>query len=143
MIKLKYFYILILLTFSLNVFAQSGTYIRENYPTDADGTKLKWTISLQPNGTFLYHFFRNHLGSVNQEENYYAKGTWKIEGKVILFFSKIGDDINKKFTVNLNNSKARYITKSPRDKTNRIVKTAIRFFDSETFHSPGLELFKE
>ncbi|WP_262481139.1 hypothetical protein [Algibacter pectinivorans] len=43
----------------------------------------------------------------------------------------------------MNNSIARYITKSPRDASAKIVKTAIRFYQSETFHLKGLTVFKE
>ena len=68
--------------------------------------------------------------------------TLKVEGKIVSFYAK-PSDVNDEFSVNLNNSKARYINKSPRDRTDKIVKTALRFYESETSHITGLELFKE
>jgi hypothetical protein len=123
------------------VFSQAGIYTRGN-PNSTDGTIIKWTLSLNQDGTFLYHFLRDIVGEMNPEENFYGKGTWKVEGKIISFYAK-STDINDEFSVDLNNSKARYITKSPRDKTDKVVKTALRFYESETFHIPGLELYKE
>lgn len=63
------------------------------------------------------------------------------ENNYIFFKKKI--DFNEKYTVNLNNSKARYITKSPRDKSEKVIKTALRFYESEAFAIKGLELVKE
>jgi len=91
---------------------------------------------------FLYHFLRDISGEANPEENFYGKGTWKVEGKIVSFSTK-PSDLNDDFTVNLNNSKARYITKSPRDTSDKVVKTALRFYQSELFYIKGLHLFKE
>ena len=49
----------------------------------------------------------------------------------------------KTYTMNFSNSKARYITKSPRDKSDKVLKTSLRFYESDIFHIKGLELFKE
>lgn len=132
-----------LLIYHFNVFAQSGVYIKE--PNSNDGTKLKWTLSLLDDGTFLYHFFRDisAISKSNGEENYYGKGTWSLIGDSIVLFSNDEDNLKEQYTLNLNNSKARYITKSPRDKSIKVVKTALLFYESETFHIKGLELIKE
>ncbi|XMO87812.1 hypothetical protein AAFN75_05870 [Algibacter sp. AS12] len=139
---MKPFIILFFLSFTCLVFSQSGTYKRE--PKHTDGTKIKWTLKLKEDGSFLYHFLRDlsTISKENKEENFYGKGTWKHEGNQILFYSK-PSDLNAEFSVNLNNSKARYITKSPRDKSDKIVKTALRFYESDTFHIEGLTVFKE
>ncbi len=133
--------LILFLLFSINLFAQSGVYVKE--PINNDGTKIKWTLALNSDGTFLYHFLRDlsAVSKVNTEENYYGKGTWTFEGKIVTLFSNEDDNFNGHYTLNLNNSKARYITKSPRDKSDKIVKTAIRFYESETIK--GLELFQK
>lgn len=124
-----------------HAFAQSGVYVKE--PKLSDGTKVKWTLTLDEDGTFLYHFFRDisAVSKLNTEENYYGKGTWIAEGKIVTLFSNETDNLEGQYTVNLNNSKARYITKSPRDKSNKVVKPALLFYES--FQIKGLELFKE
>jgi len=136
------FTIIIIFLFTLNVFSQAGVYTRGSENPRPDHTIIKWTITLNQDNTFLYHFLRDLSGAGNPEENYYGKGTWKKEGKVIMFFSNKGD-LNEEYTVNLNNSKARYIIKSPRDKSDKIIKTALRFYDSEMSHISGLIVFKE
>lgn len=125
-----------------NMIAQSGVYVNE--PKNSDGTKIKWKLTLNEDGTFIYHFLRDlsAISKPNKEENFYGKGTWILEGKIVTLLSK-NEDLNEQHTVNLNNSKARYITKSPRDKSDKIVKTALRFYEFETFHIKGLELYKE
>ncbi len=140
---MKKLFLLITFTFSITLFGQSGVYVNE--PKHSDGTKIKWTLTLEEDGTFLYHFLRDlsAVSKANSEENYYGKGTWVLEGKSVVFFSKKADNLNGLYTLNLNNSKARYITNSPRDVSDVVVKTALRFYESDTFHIKGLELFKE
>jgi len=123
--------------------AQSGVYVNE--PKNTDGTIVKWTLTLNEDGTFLYHFLRDlsAISKPNKEENYYGKGTWVLEGKSVIFFSNESDNLVGSYTLNLNNSKARYITKSPRDKTDKVVETALQFYESETFHIKGLKVTKK
>lgn len=135
------FAIIIIFLVTLNMFSQVGVYTRGNL-NSSDGTIIKWTLTLNKDGTFLYHFLRDIAGERNPEENFYGKGTWKVNGKIVTFQAK-PSDFDQEFTVNLNNSKARYNTKSPRDKTDKVIKTALRFYESETFHIEGLQLFKE
>lgn len=138
---MKQVLILVFLVCNIKMFAQAGVYVNE--PLLNDGTKIKWTLSLNTDGTFLYHFLRDlsAISKPNIEENYYGKGTWQTDGKVIVLLSKETEDLNEQYTINLNNSKARYITKSPRDKSNKGVKTALLFYESEIIK--GLELIKE
>ncbi len=138
----KWFVIIVIILSSFNVFSQAGVYTRGASDPREDGTISKWTITLNQDSTFLYHYLRV-AGAGNPEENFYGKGTWQKEGKIVVFSSNKKTDFNEKYTVNLNNSKARYITKSPRDKSDKVVKTALRFYESETFHIEGLTVFKE
>lgn len=138
---MKYIVLILVFCFSLSVFAQSGVYTRE--PKHTDGTKMKWTLTLNDDGTFLYHFYRNIEGVGNPEENFYGKGTWKSENNVIFLTTNKETDLDDKHTMNFSNSKARYITKSPRDTSDKVLKTSLRFYESDIFHIKGLELFKE
>ena len=139
---MKYYSIAVLLTFNLTLFAQSGIYKLEI--NNKDQTVVKWTLTLNEDGAFLYHFFRDisAVSKSSNEVNFYGKGTWVLDGKLFKFRCN-DDDLSGQYTVNLNNSKARYITKSPRDKSDKVVKTALLFFESETTHIKGLELYKE
>ena len=70
---------------------------------------------------------------------------WNVdnENKIISFSANLEEDFDEKYTLDFNKTKARFITKSPRDKTDRLVKTRIKFFDSEVFWIPGIEMLKE
>ncbi|SFZ89959.1 NlpE N-terminal domain-containing protein [Flaviramulus basaltis] len=138
---MKHTFFILIFMFSLSLFAQTGVYTLE--PQNTDGTKIKWTLSLNSDGTFIYHFFRDIVGERNPEENFYGKGTWESKGKLVYFFANKSKDFDGKYTKNLNNSKARITSKSPRDKSDRVVKTSIRFYDSELSEITGLELFKK
>lgn len=52
------------------------------------------------------------------------------------------NDLDEKHTINFTNTKARYITKSKRDKSNKEVKNNLRFYDSEIFWITGNKQFK-
>ena len=122
-------------------FAQSETYVKK--PESLDGTKIKWTLTLKEDGTFFYNFYRDIVGEFNLEENFYGKGTWKAEKSLIFFYTNKETDLNETYTVDFTNSKARYTTKSPRDTSGKVVKTSLRFYESDNTFIKGLELFKE
>ena len=138
---MKQLFFVLGLFISTSIFSQSGVYVYE--PINKDVTKIKWTLSLYEDGTFLYHFYRDisAVSKANTEENYYGKGTWILQGKIVTLFSNEADILEGHYTVNLNNSEARYITKSPRDTSGKVVKTALLFYESDVIK--GVKLFKE
>lgn len=139
--------ILVVLGFFIcsEVTAQSGVYIIDHTQDMVDNTKTKWTLTLNEDGTFRYHFLRDlsAVSKANTEENFYGKGSWKADKNIVFFYSDKKNDLNEKHTIDFTNSKARYTTKSPRDTSDKIVKTSIRFYESDIFYIKGLELFKE
>ncbi len=116
-----------------HVFSQAGIYVIDHTHDSSDVTKLKWKLTLNSDKTFLYHFYRDIVGEMNPEENFYGKGTWKAEGNLVFFYTDKKIDIDKTYKINFTNSKARYITKLPRDKSDKIVKTALRFYNHTYF----------
>ena len=126
-IKLLFFIIGFIV--STKVFAQSGVYALE--PKNSDGTIIKWTLTLNDDGTFSYNFLRDlsAISKPNKKENFYGKGTWKAEKNLVFLSSNKETDFNERYTIDLNNSKARYITKSLRDESARVVKPALLFYD--------------
>tara|TARA_B100000809_G_scaffold176743_1_gene174192 strand:+ start:7070 stop:7498 length:429 start_codon:yes stop_codon:yes gene_type:complete len=118
----------------------TGTYKRD-YDINGEGVN-KYTLDLKPNGTFIFHNYRK-ISTKNPEENQYGKGTWKSEkNNVIYFYTNKETELDEKHTLNFTNTKARFITKSPRDKSDKEVKTHLRFYDSEIFWIKGHQLFK-
>ncbi|MGJ8591337.1 MAG: hypothetical protein ACSHXF_02245 [Aquaticitalea sp.] len=137
---------LITLLIAINFATVSQTTINEvsgNYEVTYDSTNalIIDKLSLNSDGTFVFHEYDKHDNGVPPERNKYAKGTWKLEKNTITF-STTESDFDEKPTLDLNNTKARFITKSPRDTSDRDVKTSIKFFQSETPWVTGRTLLK-
>jgi hypothetical protein len=139
---MKYLYLVLFFSFNLSLLAQAGVYVIDHTNDSIDGSKTKWTLTLNQDGTFFYNFYRKVKGGIPAEENFYGKGTWEAEKNLIFFNTDKEKDLDDKYSIDFTNSKARYITKSPRDKSDKIIKTALRFYESDQFYIKGLELFK-
>lgn len=94
---------------------------------------IEYKLSLKENGTFFFHSYSNNSQGIPNEINTYGKGTWKIEKNIVHFFTDKENDINEEYSLDFNNSKARFISKSPRDKTDRVIETCLQFFKSKIF----------
>jgi hypothetical protein len=136
--------ILFFLTFNLTSYAQSTNFIG-NYEVryDAKNAVIEYMLSLNSDGTFFFHSYENHFKATPPEKNKYGKGTWKAKKNIITFFANREKDIDEKHTLNFSNSKARFISKSPRDNSDRIIKTALKFLDSDIFWVKGMDIYKK
>ena len=141
---MKHLLILLCITFSISLAAQSAKY-DGNYEFKfemKDGATINYTLTLNPNGTFLFRYYRKLICENCKEENAYGKGIWKAQKKLIFLSTDKEKDMNATYTLNLNNTKARYISKSPRDKSARDIKTALKFYASEITWLKGESLYK-
>lgn len=127
---MKKFLLLVFMTTLLTAFAQSREHAG-SYEMKLGGEEHFETIelTLNPNGTFLFHFYDYRESGTPKERTKYGKGTWT-SNKRLIFFEVKDSDIDATHVLNLNSAKARYDTKSPRDKSNRDIKTSIRFYES-------------
>ena len=139
----KIFSILILL-FNLTIYSQVD-YAAGDYQLSfksKNGDLNQWKLNLIGNGTFLFHYYSNVKFEIPNEKNIYGKGKWTIKNNLISFIADKEKDLDEKYTLNFNNSKARFIIKSERNKTNEIIKTRIKFLESDIFWMKGTEIFK-
>ena len=121
-----------------------GTYTndyRKALITNPEVTSLpvQWQLILSPDGTFEYHNSRQLKGQ--PEEHWYARGQWTLKGKIVSFTSS-PQDIDDKYTINLNGSKARFFKKSPRNNSPKPQPTYIHFFKSDYAVTKSLKLHK-
>lgn len=112
------------------------------YKAESESFKLIRTLTLNNDNTFEYSNYRYIEKGIPKETQSYGKGTWTKDKNIISFFTGTAD-ISDKYTYNFNETKARFDTKSPRDKTDRIIETSIRFFESELRILKGLTLIKK
>lgn len=103
---------------------------------------LEYELTLSPDGTFLFHYYSNIKRVIPPEVNKYGKGKWTIENNVITFYTDKQKDFDEKYMLDFANSKARFIIKSPRDKTDQIVKTRLKFLKSEISWMGTIEMLK-
>lgn len=136
--------VLLLIPISFITSAQSDKYVgKYEIVHETPNANISYDIVLNPNGTFLFHSYRQVFIAESKEENSYGKGVWKPQkNNLVYFFTNHKNDLDATHTLNLNNTKARFISKSPRDKSDRVIKTALKFYESELFWVKGLELFK-
>lgn len=109
--------------------------------SDTENFSSMRTLTIKKDGTFEFYNYRRVEDGIPNETHNYGKGTWTKHKKVITFSAE-ASDLDSKYTLNFNNSKARFNTKSPRDKTNRVIADFIVFYDTEVDIAKRLKLFK-
>lgn len=141
---MKTIYTILILLSNLTLFSQVDKVIGDYQlvSTFKEGEVTEWKLTLNENGTFFFHYYSNVKFDVPSEKNIYGKGTWTMENNVVSFFSDKQKDMDEKNTLDFTNSKARFITKSPKNKTDQIIKTRIHFLKSDIFWMKRTELFK-
>ena len=141
---MKKIFTLLILISNLTLFAQTQE-VLGNYKLTLetkDSSSFKYEVVLSQDGTFSFHYYSNIKQGIPPEVNKYGKGNWTINNNVISFFSDKQKDFNEKFTLDFTNTKARFVTKSPRDKSDKIIKTQLRFLDSEIFWMRRIDIDK-
>lgn len=139
----KIFTFLILIS-NLTLFSQTQEVVG-NYKLTLetkDSSSFEYELTLSQDGTFSFHYYSNIKQGIPPEVNKYGKGNWTINNNVISFFSDKQKDFDEKFTLDFTNTKARFVTKSPRDKSDKIIKTKLRFLDSEIFWMRRIDIGK-
>jgi hypothetical protein len=134
----------LLVLFSLTTFAQSNGFAGEyNRTFSAAGDHLiEYKLNLLQDGTFVFHSYSKIKNGFPSEVNKYGKGKWTEKDNVITFAANKQEDFDEKYTLDFNTSKARFVTKNPRDRSDRIIKTKLTFVESEIPWLQRLDLFK-
>lgn len=103
---------------------------------------IEYKLTLNQDGTFVFHSYSKLQGGTPPEVNQYGKGKWSTKDNLITFSSDKKEDFDEKYTLDFNNSKARFVTKNPRDKSDKIVKTKLQFLESEIHWMQKIDIFK-
>lgn len=133
------------LIFNLTLFAQSNQVAGE-YQRRLEDTQnkhlIEYKLTLNQDGTFLFHSYSKTNGGVPPEVNKYGKGKWTAKDNLITFSANKQEDLDEKYTLDFNKSTARFVTKNPRDKSDKIVKTKLTFLESGIFWMDRIDVFK-
>lgn len=109
--------------------------------TEVNNT-FDYKLTLNQDGTFLFHYYSKIKNGIPPEVNKYSKGKWTAKDNVLTFSSNKQEDFDAKYMFDFNTSKARFITKNPRDKSDRIIKTKLTFVESEIPWMQRIDIFK-
>ena len=133
-----------LLIFNLTLFAQSNNFAGDYSRSLGEKGKhiIEYKLTLNQDGTFLFHSYTKIQGGIPPEVNKYGKGKWSEKDNLITFSSNKQEDFDERYTLDFNNSKARFITKNSRDKSDKIVKTRLAFIESEIPWMQRIDIFK-
>lgn len=135
----------LLLISNLTLFAQSNQFVGDYQRslTDTEGKHIiEYKLTLNQDGTFVFHSYTKLQGGIPPEVNKYGKGKWSSKDNLITFSSNKKEDFDEKYTLDFSNSIARFITKNPRDKSDKIVKTKLTLLESEISWLQRLVFFK-
>jgi hypothetical protein len=134
----------LLLISNFALFAQSGQFSGEYTRSLSEEGKhiIEYKLTLNQDGTFLFHSYTKMQGGIPPEVNKYGKGKWVAKDNMITFSSDKKEDFDAKYTLDFNNSTARFVTKNPRDKSDKIVKTKLQFLESEIGWMKRIDIFK-
>lgn len=140
---MRYFLLSIVLLTPLCLVAQNSEFVGnyEFYKGNDDTFFLKDQLTLNADGTFVLISESYIEERMERHRKELGKGTWSSNKKLIVLTSD-ATDINDKYTLNLSNTKLRYITKSPRDQSDRDIKTSVRVIASDIFWLKGRTLIK-
>lgn len=135
---------ILLFIFNLTVSAQSNQVIGDYTRSLSEEGKhtIEYKLTLNQDGTFVFHSYSKMQGGTPPEVNKYAKGKWTVKNNIITFSCNKKEDLDEKYTLDFNNSSARFVTKNARDKSDKIVKTKLTFLESGIFWLKGIDVFK-
>jgi hypothetical protein len=141
---MKTIFTILILISNLTLFSQTQAVIG-NYKITLEtknNNSFEYELTLSQDGTFSFHYYSNIKQGKSPEVNKYGKGNWAIKNNMISFFSDKQQDIDEKYTLNFTNTKARFVTKSPRYKSDQIIKTQLKFLDSGIFWMRRIDIDK-
>ena len=141
---MKAIFTILILISNLTSFSQTDAVVGDYALTlkTVENDVLEYKLTLSQDETFTFHYYSNIKNGIPPEKNKFGKGKWTVENKVVSFFFDKQKDLDEKYTLDFTNSKARFITKSPRDKTDQIIKTRLRFLKSDIFWMSTIEMLK-
>lgn len=135
---------IIIFIFNLTLAAQSNNIAGDYARSLSEEGKhiIEYKLTLNQDGTFLFHSYTKMQGGTPPEVNIYGKGKWSVKDNIISFSANKKEDFDEKYTLDFNTSKARFVTKNPRDKSDKVVKTKLMFLESGIFWMKKIDIFK-
>lgn len=126
----------------INLYSQNNAYVGQySLKLGEEEHQIEYSLTLNEDGSFNFHSFSNNQKGIPPIVHTYGKGKWISNEGIISFYTE-ESEIDEEYTLDFTGTKARFISKSPRDKTTRVIKTRLKFYESGIFWVEGLDIFK-
>lgn len=107
----------------------------------ASGESIQYDLNLLKDGHFTFHSTRSYRSNL-PDTLVEANGTWNLEGHLLVLKTTADDEVENDLQTNLNNTKARFISISPRNPDFNLVNPSLKFYKSKVFYTKDMELIK-
>lgn len=116
--------------FGLSTYSQSEKYSGnyENKTELEDGIVIDYELTLNSDGTFIFHFYQDQICYTDDDK---AKGKWTTENEIIIFQVNKEIDINETHKLDFNKTKA------------KVENGILEFYDSGIFWINKVKLKKK
>ena len=126
----------------VTIYCQNDRYVGDYFQKlGNEKHTIEYTLNLNEDGTFIFHSYSNNEDGIPAVVHTYGRGKW-ISKKEIITFYLDEKGMNEEYTLDFSGTKARFITKSPRDTSDKEIKTRLKFYESGIFWMKGIELLK-
>ena len=116
-----------------------GTY--SNTWESSEGASLTYTLTLNPDGTFIFESHRIYASSYPSKIEI-AKGTWKRKYRLLKLTTEASsEDID--LVKQINENKAKFKAYSARHRKYNTVKPSLKFYKSKVFYAKGMKLYQQ
>lgn len=125
--------------------------IAGEYEKISKSGSVQYLLKLHPNGTFHFDSYSvrqiegNILrieGSLTMEPSLRGRGTWRAENDVIYFRTDRDTDIDYNYTLNFDDTKAKFKNEPSKNSSNEKAIAKLEFFESGIFWINGIDLEK-
>ncbi len=99
-------------------------------------------LKLHPDGTFLFDSYNKGFQGLPAEPSMSGRGTWSIAHGIISFETDPEKDINHNYTLNFNDTQAKYTDGISEEPANADTAAKLEFIASGIFWINGIELKK-
>ena len=128
----------IIVSSALTSSAQAIEGIYNNKWESPSGEAIAYKLTLNEDGTFMFQLTRTYLDSLSHSIEK-TEGSWILVDHLLTLKT---NDITNALSSELNMSKARFISISPRNPNFNLVNPSLKFYESNVFYAKDMELIK-
>lgn len=122
------------------VHSQTMEGIYTNTWDNVSGFSLTYTLTLNPNGTFVFESSRIYEDA-DPSKTVVVNGTWQQDDRLLTLKTDT-TTVDAALAKALNSSKARFVSYSPRHTLYGLEQPTLQFYQSEVFYAKGMHLEK-